>query len=75
MDICRQHVAGVAVPKLMECDAPFLQELGHGAGHTPRLGRRAVCQGDDMPAIVYADTKLEQFFALLSAPTAQFLNC
>jgi hypothetical protein len=45
------------------------------AGHTPRLGRRAVCQGNDMPAIVYADTKLEQFFAQLSAPTAQFLNC
>jgi hypothetical protein len=38
MDLGSQHVAGVAVPQLMQCNTPFLQKRRHDVGQATANG-------------------------------------
>jgi hypothetical protein len=50
MDLGGQHVAGVAVPQLVQGDAPFLQKGRHNVRQASGLHRLAIHPSDYMPA-------------------------
>ena len=74
VDIRSQHVAGVAVPQAVQGHPPFFQEGRNDVRQAPRLQRRAVGLGDDVPAIIRAHPELEQFLSLLNPPAAQLID-
>src|ERR1700675_4538065 len=74
MNVRREHVAGVAVPQLVQRHAPFFQKLRYDVREAARPQGGAVRLGDDMPSVVGADPEKQKLLSLGEAPAAQLLD-